>query len=87
MPFRVTIDTAADNSKPAAMYARGASRRDGVRASEYDSYRVDGVACSTASIRGSRPAPICAPARAWETQAFVMQTWPQGAVPAATNSR
>jgi len=81
------MDAAADNSKPAAMYARAASRRDGVRASEYDSYRVDGAACSTASIRGRPPAPICAPARAWETQAFVMQTWPQGAVPAATSSR
>src|SRR6266852_9732844 len=48
VPFRVTMDAVADNSKPTAMYARAASRRDGVRASEYDSYRVDGAACSTA---------------------------------------
>src|SRR5216110_1255248 len=41
VPFRVTMDGAADTSRPTAMYLRAVSRRDGVRASEERSFVRD----------------------------------------------
>jgi hypothetical protein len=41
VPFRLTMDAAADTSKPTAMYVRAVSRRDGVRASEERSFVRD----------------------------------------------